>query len=519
MTSLLAAAISSSSQRLSLFFPSIATRCRSTAVAAPRRSPAQINGELIRKLMSEAPLSGSANDGDLLRSRILEATSYLPPISSSDGENDLHLIDPRPASSKKAARRVKVELVDKSLPLEQLLRGKISRRHTSSSFYVVDLGVLADQYLKWRTNMPDVRPFYAVKCNPDLMIVRSLVAMGCGLDVASKTEMRLALGAGCLPENIIFANPCKAPEALEYAAKHGIAKMTFDNQFELGKIKKHFGTSARPVLRILGDDSYSQMAFGSKFGATPHESVELLRVAADIGFDIEGISFHVGSGCQSPDAYLNTFERVANVRAKGLSMGHSMRLVDIGGGWPGVDQPELNFAGLTHGLNDRLVEMFPQHEVECISEPGRFFASATTTLATCVISRRDRAAHPDVKIVERHTPVDHVSTSVEPVTDDRSVSYYVSDGVYGSFNSIFFDHALPQPSTFAAHTAPERSRFLSTLYGPTCDSIDVLMKDVVLPSLEVGDWLYFKEMGAYTCAAASTFNGFLKPNSFYILSH
>lgn len=537
MTSLFVAAAYTSClpQRLALL-PAALPRHRSTAAAAaaraaaPRRAPAQLNSELLRKLtMGETPLSGSANDADLLRSRILEATSLLPPISSSDSddiaaEQQQQHGQQRLSSSSSLAkvhRRVKVELVPKSTPVEQLLRSKIARRHKSSSFYVVDLGVLADQYLKWRTHMPSVRPFYAVKCNPDLMIVRSLIAMGCGLDVASKTEMRLALGAGCLPENIIFANPCKAPEALEYAARNGIAKMTFDNRLELAKIKKHFGMGARPVLRILGDDSYSQMAFGSKFGATPQESLDLLRAAADLGFDIEGISFHVGSGCHSPDAYLNTFERVALVREKGLAMGHSMRLVDVGGGWPGVDTPELSFAGLTKGLNDRVVEMFPPSEVECISEPGRFFASATTTLATCIISRRDRAAHPDVKIVERHTPVDHAADAAEKkqVTDDRSVSYYVSDGVYGSFNSIFFDHALPKPSTFANHSASDSPRFMSTLYGPTCDSIDVLMKDVVLPSLNVGDWLYFKEMGAYTCAAASTFNGFLKPNSFYILSH
>lgn len=263
------------------------------------------------------------------------------------------------------------------------------------------------------------------------------------------------------------------------------------------------------------------MAFGSKFGATPNESFELLRIAADLGFNIEGISFHVGSGCHSPKAYLNTFERVATIRDKGRSLGHSMRLVDIGGGWPGSDTKELSFPVISEGLNSRLTELFPRDEVDLISEPGRFFAAATTTLATCVISRRDRVAHPDVSIVERSTPVDHGGPSRAPlsVTDDRSVAYYVSDGIYGSFNNVFFDHALPRPNCLPGSLVPSTDRFLSTLYGPTCDSIDVLMKDVVLPSLAPGDWLYFKEMGAYTCAAASTFNGFLKPNSFYMLSY
>ncbi|MDP2435017.1 MAG: type III PLP-dependent enzyme [archaeon] len=477
--------------------------------------------QIINNDIGSTPLGA---DGPLLlRARILEATSSVPLISSSDGEET----EPSVMASRKgskASRRMKVELVDGSIPLEQLLKSKIARRHSTSSFNIVNLGVLADQYMKWRTHMPSVTPFYAVKCNPDIMIVRSLLAMGCGLDVASKTEMRLALGAGCLPQNIIFANPCKSPEALQYANKTGIQKMTFDNPLELSKIKKHFGTHAQPVLRILGDDSFSQMAFGSKFGATPKESIQLLEMAADLGFDIEGISFHVGSGCSSPHAYLNTFERVAQIRQKGQALGHSMRLIDIGGGWPGVDTPELNFPTISEGLNARLLDLFPQNEVNLISEPGRYFAAGTTTLTTCVISRRDRAASPDVSIVERDTPVSHgahtpSSRVEEAVADDRAVAYYVSDGVYGSFNNIFFDHALPIPKFFKNSSSSAVARYRSTVYGPTCDSIDVLMKDVVLPSLNAGDWLYFPEMGAYTCAAASTFNGFLKPNSFYVMTH
>jgi ornithine decarboxylase len=230
--------------------------------------------------------------------------------------------------------------------------------------------------------------------------------------------------------------------------------MTFDNSLELSKIRKYFGLGARPVLRILGDDSYSQMAFGSKFGATPNESSELLHIAADLGFDIEGISFHVGSGCHSPKAYLNTFERVAKIREKGRNLGHSMKLVDIGGGWPGADSKELSFGNITEGLNDRLVELFPRDEVELISEPGRYFAAATTTLATCVISRRDRSARPDVSIVERSSPVDQKNVTAQHVTDDRCVSYYMSDGIYGSFNNVFFDHALPKPNCLPGSWPP-----------------------------------------------------------------
>jgi hypothetical protein len=169
-----------------------------TASSSSRSVPSDI---LLKKVLSNeiGSLNGSPDDADLLRARILEATSALPLIPSSDGESDSGSETPR--QNKKGPRRIKVELVPKDTALEHLLRQKISaRRNSTSSFYLVDLGVLADQYLKWTQRMPDVRPFYAVKCNPDLVLVRSLLAMGCGLDVASRTEMRLALALAAYPK-------------------------------------------------------------------------------------------------------------------------------------------------------------------------------------------------------------------------------------------------------------------------------------------------------------------------------
>jgi len=95
----------------------------------------------------------------------------------------------------------------------------------------------------------------------------------------------------------------------------------------------------------------------------------------------------------------------------------------------------------------------------------------------------------------------------------KEILYYLSDGVYGSFNNIVFDHAQPSPATFKNSEVTRKS----CLFGPTCDSIDVICKDIDLPELEIGDWLYFMNMGAYTVASASSFNGFKPPNAFYVV--
>jgi len=132
------------------------------------------------------------------------------------------------------------------------------------------------------------------------------------------------------------------------------------------------------------------------------------------------------------------------------------------------------------------------------------------TLAVTVISRRMK---------DEDCPT---TTTIIPVNNPTKYLYYISDGIYGSFNNIIFDHAHPVAEILTSSVDPNkienRSTYVSKLFGPTCDSMDVICKDIELPELDVGDWLYFKNMGAYTKAAASSFNGFYPPKSYYIMS-
>jgi len=159
---------------------------------------------------------------------------------------------------------------------------------------------------------------------------------------------------------------------------------------------------------------------------------------------------------------------------------------------------------------------FPQHqfpELECISEPGRYFAHASGTLFTMVQGKRKEA---------------------------HRFLYYINDGVYGSFNNIMFDHAKPVPvavdeffATPMISTQPLASQqqlcgfssisaasllHPSTIFGPTCDSIDVMVENHPMRELRLGEWLVFDHMGAYTTAAASNFNGVPKPTVSYVRS-
>jgi len=372
--------------------------------------------------------------------------------------------------------------------------------------------------------MPRVQPFYAVKCNPDPFLITTLVACGAGLDVASMPEMQKGINAKQNPDNMIFANPCKMGEHIRFAAANGVTKMTFDNAAELRKVHRFF-PEAQMVLRILADDSHSTMRFGSKFGANVNtEVVPLLTLAYELGLSVIGVSFHVGSGCQSGEAYRNSLLLAKKVFDIAEGMGHPMNFLDIGGGFLGSDTETVVFADVATSITASLDELFSP-DVRVIAEPGRYFASECVVLVTTVIARRER----EHKVEES----DESSTYVD---------YYISDGVYGSFNNMFFDYYRPTPVALKKDPSPSKrgpevekeaspipvakaeelpttpTQHQSTLFGPTCDSIDVVCKDIEMPDLEIGDHVYFFNMGAYTAAAASHFNGFAPPKPHYIIS-
>jgi len=387
-----------------------------------------------------------------------------------------------------------------------------------SAFYLVNLGAVVEKWLQWTKLFPRVEPFYAMKSNPDINIVRTLHNLGTGFDCASKAELDEAISVGVSAEKIIFANPCKGKEHILFAKEVGVEMMTFDNIDELAKIHSLY-PSAKLVLRILPDDSHSLMPFGTKFGASFKESMKLIAECKKLGANLIGVSFHVGSGCFSSSAWIDAISLARTIFNEAEKLGFSMNLLDIGGGWPGTDEGPLILEDIHEEISRQINELFPP-SIRVIAEPGRFFCTSCYTLAVTVTSRRERYRKVENKentvSLEGHERSEsHQEDKLQEKEGEvgKEILYYLSDGVYGSFNNIVFDHARPSPATFKNSDVTRKS----CLFGPTCDSIDVICKDIDLPELEIGDWLYFMNMGAYTIASASSFNGFKPPNACYVV--
>jgi len=383
-----------------------------------------------------------------------------------------------------------------SISTRELAQLKIEEENiVEGPFYIVDLGVLARQYEQWVTLLPRVKPFYAVKCNPEPALIKVLAALGAGFDCASQAEIMQVLSYGVEPEKIIMANPCKPPSHIVSAKNLGVAKMTFDNADELHKIKKTH-PQAELVLRILPDDSHSLMRFGSKFGAPPSTWPSLFKLARDLALKIVGVSFHVGSGCMSAVAFTEALRLARHVFNLGESYGFAMNFLDIGGGFPGQSNVNVNFPEIALAMSEVIDELFPPH-IQVIGEPGRYMACDTHTLACSIYARR------------------HIEASAEVPDADETLKYlyYINDGVYGSFNCIFFDHCHPVPIPLKNKPGPAHK---CKIFGPTCDSMDVVASDVPLPEMSIGDWLIFEAMGAYTTASSSRFNGFKTTTMFFV---
>lgn len=369
-----------------------------------------------------------------------------------------------------------------------------SREEDGMPFFVCDLNEPVRRLKQWRTLLPMVEPHYAIKCNTHPTILKTLNEAGIpGFDCASKAEIKTILDMGVDPDRIIFANPCKQISHLKYARENNVLRMTFDNADELYKIKRVY-PNAEVVLRVWTDDSRSVCRLGVKFGAPPKTTMGLLKLAIELGLNIVGVSFHVGSGCFDPTAFSDAVVVARTVFDEAESLGLDLKLLDIGGGFPGLDGVDgAPFADVAACLRPVLNKLFPSG-VRIIAEPGRYFVAAAFDLAVNVTSRR-----------------------VVPRDEDNacdSIMYYVNDGVYGSFNCLLFDHAEVWPKVLKKdgylydEDNSETEPVKSSIWGPTCDSMDCISKEVMLPELNIGDWIYFPNMGAYTLCAASTFNGF-----------
>jgi diaminopimelate decarboxylase len=283
--------------------------------------------------------------------------------------------------------------------------------------------------------------------------------------------------------------------------------MTFDCEEELYKIKLYH-PYAKLILRLAVDDSKSLCKFNKKFGCRLEQVDEILRIAKTLKLDIVGFSFHVGSGCSSAENFYKAIRDCRSATKTAQEIGFHINTIDIGGGFPGVDRT-IRFEDIATRVRDGICDFFgDMPDVQFIAEPGRYFAQKSHILVLNVIGKKilyEPTTSPTDKALDNAA-----SPSGPTDPSGKRIIYYLNDGVYGSFNCIYFDHNVP---TILPFNERDGGQYMSTIFGPTCDSIDLICENAMLPDLAIGEWVYVEDFGAYTAASSSAFNGF-KTNSF-----
>jgi ornithine decarboxylase len=354
-----------------------------------------------------------------------------------------------------------------------------------SPLCILDHAIIRENYRTFKKHLPRVQCYYAVKANSNQQIIETLFAEGSSFDVASYNEFMQVYQyikhferkekKYFVWDKIIFSNTIKDRATLGKIKQYK-PLVTFDNSAELTKIK-HYCDTAGLVLRLKVPDTGSQVEMSSKFGAEPGDAQQLIQQAFDMGLKVEGISFHVGSQCTNFDNYTVALAITSTIFHEARSKGFNLNLLDIGGGFPVPYDPQVpQFAKLASLLNSEFKRLFPD-DIEILAEPGRFIVATAATLVSEIIGKARR---------------------------EGKVFYHINDGVYHTFSGVVYDHWIPN-----FHAFKEGESEICAVVGPTCDSFDKISLSVELPwNLEVGDYLYTENIGAYGTASSTKFNGF-----------
>lgn len=343
-----------------------------------------------------------------------------------------------------------------------------------------DPGRVVAGYRRLVAALPDVAFHYAIKAQPIADVVRVLAAEGCRFDVASRAEVNLARALRVSGTDCLYSNPHKKRTDIVHARLAGVRRFVVDNPGEVAKLAA-VAPDAHALFRVSSPSEAAHCDLSTKFGAEPDGVIVLVKTALSLGITPAGICLHVGSQCADPEAFGTAIGQALTlvddvVRHTGVRL----PVIDIGGGFPvpyrsEVPSIERIAEAIDRGFGTR------REEFEILAEPGRYLVAPSMTLVTSVVGASTRGG---------------------------GEWRFLDDGLYGSYSNVLAEQITPAivgASEIFERALPTEP---TTLAGPTCDGVDVVIRDHPMPTLAEGDLVISPMMGAYTTATCTGFNGF-----------
>lgn len=361
---------------------------------------------------------------------------------------------------------------------------EISKKY-QTPYLLFDLDKIRKNYRNIKDSIKDVEIFYAMKANDHPIILETLAKEGSAFEISSLNELRVLLRLGVSPDKIICLNPIKSPEFISEMNKNKVYIMAYDSVAEVDKIAR-YAPESKLVLRIIVNNEGSDWPLTKKFGIDPAEALPLLRYARKHNVEPVGLTFHVGSQCLNKNNWSSALYVCNDIWKQAKSEGINLNYISLGGGIPikHIKKiPAIKEIGET--INKALAINFKADgfKTRVTIEPGRGLVGDAAIMVTSVVGEAKRGTENWI---------------------------YIDAGV---FNGLM---ETVENFQYELKTQRGGKRKTVTIAGPSCDSVDIPFKDILLPEVKIGDKVYIINAGAYTTVYAANFNGFEIPKVYFL---
>ncbi len=349
-------------------------------------------------------------------------------------------------------------------------------------YLLMDREVVTEKVTQIGKGIRNSKTFYAVKANPDREVLKLMNSLGTGFEIASEGELQILASLGVGPERIITSNPVKTFKFLSQAVDYGVRYFAFDSITEVDKLAR-YAPGCNVYVRLSVPNEGSEWPLSKKFGVEMDEAVELLAYAKEKGLNPVGVTFHVGSQCNNVYNWNTAVDKAWDLWEAAGQRGIKLSLLNIGGGYPiRYTKSVVDIKTIEKKVDKAIYQKFPS-DIEIIIEPGRAVVGDAGVFISTVIGKTRRGdenwLHIDVGVF---------------------------NGLMESIGGIKY--------TYVVGSRSDKKKW--TIAGPSCDSFDVIDRDVELPEPEIGNRVLILSSGAYTISYASEFNGFSIPKTILI---
>lgn len=375
-------------------------------------------------------------------------------------------------------------------PDGEFLPEHLSTLPHQTPYFVFSKKRIKDSYASFKTYFPGASIHFAMKANSELPILELLKDEGAGFEVASKYELDMLKKLNVKPEKILYGTSVKPTSHIKEFYDYGVRMYAFDSIPELEKIAEH-APQSKVIIRLVVNDAGSVFNFSEKFGTTKNNLVPYLVKAKELGLRPYGISFHVGSQASNPRAWSEALEIIAVAMKELQENNIELDVINLGGGFPCQYESSSIVPTLEEIANHTYTTYNKMpYQPALILEPGRGLVAHTGVTVATVIGRIERP---------------------------QSAWLFLDAGVYNAFFEAMAYQGSTRYPISSMRTSFDSGEMIFAVSGPSGDSPDILTREALLPKdIAVGDKVIIHNTGAYSLVCTSPFNGFPKPDVFYI---